>query len=67
MTQLIALIKGHEIILVIAGQFAIASAIDSLPAPTAKSGGFYVFFYKWVNLIAANWSKTKNGTAPAKP
>jgi hypothetical protein len=46
----------------VGGYHLVAAAIDSLDAPGPQSGGFYRWFYKFANRVAANYSR--NGGKP---
>jgi len=49
------------------GKYVIDAFISSLEAPTASSGPFYRFFFKFANKVAANWSRANNTAVESSP
>lgn len=57
MNWLTNIYDAHPALTSLAGYYVGSAFVSSLPAPTAKSGQFYTFFFKFVNTLAANLSR----------
>lgn len=59
-SQLDGIISGVVLMWIFAG------VIHSLPAPTKNSGNAYLFLYKFMHFIGANFDKMKAGKLPSQ-
>jgi hypothetical protein len=50
-------IVAHSTVIGMASLWTVGAAVSSLPAPNTASGTFYVWFYKFSNLLVANFDK----------
>jgi hypothetical protein len=67
-----AWITAHPTTVTLFTYYVMASFVGSLAMPTDQSSGFYRFFFKFVNTLAANYtrasvSNTAVGYQPPKP
>jgi len=44
------------------GGYLYASVIQSLPDPTLNAAGWYVFLYKFLHALGANWQQYRNAS-----
>lgn len=57
----------HSAIVALIVYYVISAAISSLPSPTAKSGMFYLWFFKFSNTIAANLARAYSSAVERSP
>ena len=57
LTTIIDWIKMHHTVTTMACYYVMAAFIGSLQMPDNTSGSFYRFFFKFVNSLAANFSR----------
>ena len=50
---LLGLITAHPAIAGVAGMWCLGNAISALPTPNGNSGGFYVWFFKFMQPFGA--------------
>lgn len=48
-------------------QYVWSAFISALPAPTAQSSGMYQFWFKFLNVLAANISRAKSTAVEGSP
>lgn len=58
---------AHQVIATLAIGYVWSSFISALPAPTATSGAFYVFAFKFLNVLAANIARAKGPQVENSP
>ena len=63
MNSLWQFIIAHETVIGMGSLWVVSAAVSSLPAPVATSGTFYVWFYKFANLVVANFDKLSSPKA----
>ena len=56
---------AHHVPLILAWVFS--AAINSMPAPTMSSSPAYIFFFKFLNTLAANPFRAHSTTIEASP
>jgi len=68
MNPVLAFIQAHAVELLIA-QYIFGCVMSSLPEPVANGSPYYLFVYRFVHTLAANWDKVTAKTPPqdAKP
>lgn len=49
------------VVLLNGGYYVFAAAVGSLEAPTDASSAQYRFWFKFLNQLAANWTRAKAG------
>lgn len=54
-------------IAVVAAYYIMSAAIGSMPAPTAQSKPLYLFFFKFLNTLAANLTRAYSTAVEASP
>ena len=57
----------EEIMLGVVGHTVFSAAMYAMPSPTSNSSAFYVFLYRFLQYIAANLDKAKNGASSGNP
>ena len=65
---IVSWILAHQVLATTITWVVFSAAVDSLATPTAASSGFYMWFYKFTNMVAMNLSKlTVQAPAPIAP
>jgi hypothetical protein len=63
---LIQWVDAHGLIVLVC-YYIMSSAVSALDAPTATSGGFYRWFFKFANAFGANISRAFSTTIEKSP
>lgn len=65
-SQIITWIDSHGLLLL--GVYIIFSgAVNNLEAPTATSGAFYRWFFKYANYLASSWARARGAQIERSP
>lgn len=67
MNQLYAFFMAHQILGTLIAGIIWSSMISSLPAPTATSSPQYVFCFKFLNALAANFARAYSTKVEQSP
>lgn len=59
--------EAHKVAIWLGGYYVLSAFTGSLPAPTAKSGMFYQFFFKFCNTLGANIARAYSTTLEHSP
>jgi hypothetical protein len=58
---------AHQVLATVVVGYVWSSFISALPSPTAQSGQFYVFAFKFLNVLAANISRASGSKIESSP
>ena len=67
MTTIWNFIMAHQVLCTLAVGYVWSAFISALPAPTAASSTMYQFWFKFLNVLAANISRAQNTKVEASP
>ena len=67
MTAIWNFIVAHQVICTLTAGFIWSSFISALPAPGANSGAWYNFWFKFLNVLAANIARAQNAKVESSP
>lgn len=65
LTQIWAWISAHQTTCTLGAYYVMSAFVGSLGMPDNQSGAFYRFFFKFVNALAANFSRAQASTTSA--
>jgi hypothetical protein len=67
MDSVMAFLSAHQVLATVVIGYVWSSFISALPAPTAESSAFYVFCFKFLNVLAANIARAKGPQVENSP
>jgi hypothetical protein len=67
MSTIIDFLKAHQVLCTLIGGYVWSSFISALPSPQATSSQIYTFFFKFLNVLAANIARAQNSKVESSP
>jgi hypothetical protein len=67
LNTIIDFIKAHQVLVTVIVGYTWSSFISALPSPQATSSSTYTFFFKFLNVLAANIARAQNSNVENSP
>lgn len=67
MNTVVTFFTAHQVLVTLAAGYLWSSFISALPAPQAASSTIYVFFFKFLNVLAANIARAQSTAVENSP
>jgi hypothetical protein len=67
MNTIVTFVTAHQVLVTLVVGYVWSSFISALPSPQATSSAVYVFFFKFLNVLAANIARAQNSKVESSP
>jgi hypothetical protein len=67
MNTIVTFVTNHQVLVTLIVGYVWSSFISALPSPQATSSSIYTFFFKFLNVLAANIARAQNSSVESSP
>jgi hypothetical protein len=67
MNTIVSFVTNHQVLCTLIVGYVWSSFISALPSPQVTSSPFYVFIFKFMNVMAANIARAQNSSVESSP
>jgi hypothetical protein len=67
MTAIFNFLVAHQVLCTLVAGYTWSAFISALPSPQANSSMFYIFIFKFLNVLAANIARAQDSSVESSP